>query len=99
MDEDDISVSGHSVGIVENPLFADDGTGGSGPTYAALRAKEKKKEAEVRTNKLCYWRNRWLLVFVTQFYTALHSAQAELDSAEIGQGLKFAINYNPPEDF
>ena len=53
MDEDEISVSGHSVGIVENPLFADDDTGGSGPTYAALRAKEKKKEAEVSINQCC----------------------------------------------
>ena len=42
-DQDDISMSGHSVGVVENPLFADNDDLDFTPTYAGL----KEKEAEV----------------------------------------------------
>lgn len=43
-DQDDISVSGHSIGIVENPLFADNDGLEEMPSYAALSAKEKAAE-------------------------------------------------------
>ncbi len=43
-DMDDISVSGHSIGIVENPLFADNDGLEEMPSYAALSAKEKAAE-------------------------------------------------------
>ena len=44
-EEDDISVGGgHSAGIVENPLYAENDDLDSSPTYAALRAKEKEAE-------------------------------------------------------
>ena len=48
-DEDDVFTSDHSVGMVGNSQFADDCTGGSTPTYAALdlRAMEKKETAKV----------------------------------------------------
>ena len=35
------SRSQHSIGIVENPLYAEDE---AGPTYAGLTAKEKESE-------------------------------------------------------
>ena len=52
-DQDDISISGHSIGIVENPMFGETDELDKAPTYAALSAKEK--EAEVRLT--CYMQN------------------------------------------
>ena len=46
-DQDDISVSGHSIGIVENPLFGGDHDDMASTSFAALSAKEK--EADVRS--------------------------------------------------
>ncbi len=43
-DQDDVSVSGHSIGIVENPLFADNDGLEDMPSYATLSAKEKAAE-------------------------------------------------------
>ena len=39
----DETQSAHSIGVVENPLYADD-EGGFEPTFAALSAKEKEAE-------------------------------------------------------
>ena len=63
-DQDDISVSGHSIGIVENPLFGGDNDefGSSTPSFAALSAKEK--EAEVRSISDLY-----VPIMTTSFYT------------------------------
>ena len=41
LDDMEESRSAHSVGIVENPLYAEDE---AGPTYADLTAKEKEAE-------------------------------------------------------
>ena len=43
-DQDDVSVSGRSIGIVENPLFADNDGLEDMPSYATLSAKEKAAE-------------------------------------------------------
>ncbi len=54
-DMDDVSVSGHSIGIVENPLFADNDGLEDMPSYATLSAKEKA--AEVSSMIPIYLRN------------------------------------------
>ena len=41
LDDMEQSRSQHSIGIVENPLYAEDE---AGPTYAGLAAKEKESE-------------------------------------------------------
>ena len=41
MDDIEDSRSAHSIGIVENPLYAEDE---AGPTYSGLAAKEKESE-------------------------------------------------------
>ena len=48
LEEDDVSASDHSVGMVENSQFIiDDYTGGSTSTYAAPHTMEKKEKAKV----------------------------------------------------
>lgn len=43
MDDQDDAQSHHSIGIVENPLYAEQ-EGFDTPSYAALSAKEKEAE-------------------------------------------------------
>ena len=81
---DDIeSRSGHSIGIVDNPLYAEEE---EGQTYSDLMAKEK--EAEVRTYT-CTWLNNVNCTCTCK--------QAELDVAP-EKGQAFSINFGPPGD-
>lgn len=44
LDDIEESRSQHSIGIVENPLYAEDE---AGPTYAGLAAREKESEVHI----------------------------------------------------
>jgi hypothetical protein len=44
LDDMEESRSQHSIGIVENPLYAEDE---AGPTYAGLTAREKESEVRI----------------------------------------------------
>ena len=90
LDDMEESRSAHSIGIVENPLYAEDE---AGPTFSGLAAKEK--EAEVCTTCSTTHTNE-----VGGFVLSTH-IQAEMEIAP-EKGQAFSVNFGPPnaeEDF
>ena len=89
LDDMEESRSAHSIGIVENPLYAEDE---AGPTYSHLAAKEKEAEvckiAKTVINRKCYW-------YYNNMVFLHRHMQAEMETAP-EKGQAFSVNFGPP---